>query len=47
MGAGDLAVIRVDAIWLAADPMDTRYLDDAQVPIDNNWAENQIRPIAI
>jgi transposase len=25
----------------------TRYLDDSDVPIDNNWAENQIRPIAI
>ncbi|KVL18312.1 IS66 family transposase [Burkholderia ubonensis] len=25
----------------------TRYLDDPQVPIDNNWCENQIRPIAI
>jgi transposase len=25
----------------------TRYLDDAAIPIDNNWVENQIRPIAI
>jgi transposase len=25
----------------------TRYLDDSDMPIDNNWAENQIRPIAI
>lgn len=25
----------------------TRYLDDGQVPIDNNWIENRIRPIAI
>jgi transposase len=25
----------------------TRFLDDAQLPIDNNWIENQIRPIAI
>jgi transposase len=24
----------------------TRYLDDGHLPIDNNWAENQIRPIA-
>jgi hypothetical protein len=24
----------------------TRYLDDGDVPIDNNWVENQIRPIA-
>jgi hypothetical protein len=24
-----------------------RYLDDGQLPIDNNWIENQIRPIAI
>jgi transposase len=29
--------------WLAL----TRYLDDPQVPIDNNWCENQIRPIAV
>ena len=25
----------------------THYLTDARVPIDNNWIENQIRPIAI
>ena len=25
----------------------TRYLDDGHLPIDNNWAENQIRPVAI
>jgi transposase len=25
----------------------TRYLDDGKLPIDNNWVENQIRPIAI
>ena len=25
----------------------TRYLDDGQLPIDNNWIENQIRPIAV
>jgi len=25
----------------------TRYIDDGDVPIDNNWVENQIRPIAI
>jgi transposase len=25
----------------------TRYLDDGHLPIDNNWVENQIRPIAI
>ena len=24
----------------------THYLDDGQVPIDNNWIENRIRPIA-
>ncbi|MEY3201720.1 MAG: hypothetical protein RIR70_1270 [Pseudomonadota bacterium] len=24
-----------------------RYLDDGRVPIDNNWIENQIRPIAL
>jgi transposase len=25
----------------------TRYLDDGTVPADNNWLENQIRPIAL
>jgi len=25
----------------------TRYLDDGRLPIDNNWVENQIRPIAL
>jgi len=25
----------------------TRYLDDGDVPCDNNWVENQIRPIAL
>ena len=25
----------------------TRYIDDADLPIDNNWVENQIRPIAL
>ena len=25
----------------------THYLDDGNVPIDNNWVENRIRPIAI
>ena len=25
----------------------TRFLDNAQLPIINNWMENQIRPIAI
>jgi transposase len=25
----------------------THYLDDGTVPIDNNWVENQIRPIAL
>ncbi|GIZ53268.1 hypothetical protein NCCP691_32820 [Noviherbaspirillum aridicola] len=25
----------------------TRYLGDGAIPIDNNWVENQIRPIAI
>lgn len=29
--------------WIAL----TRYLDDGDLPIDNNWVENQIRPIAI
>ena len=25
----------------------TRYLDDGNLPIDNNWLENRIRPIAL
>ena len=25
----------------------TRYLDDGDAPIDNNWVENQIRPVAL
>lgn len=25
----------------------TRYLDDGALPIDNNWVENRIRPIAV
>lgn len=25
----------------------THYLYDGQVPIDNNWCENQIRPVAL
>jgi transposase len=25
----------------------THYLNDPQVPIDNNWVENQIRPVAL
>lgn len=25
----------------------TRFLDDGQLPIDNNWIENQMRPVAI
>ncbi len=25
----------------------TRFVGDVQLPIDNNWIENQIRPIAI
>ena len=25
----------------------TRYLDDGELPPDNNWVENQIRPIAL
>lgn len=28
-------------------PALSRYLDDGAVPIDNNWAENQIRPWAL
>ena len=29
--------------WTALTP----YLDDASLPIDNNWAENQMRPWAL
>ena len=29
--------------WVAL----TRFVDDGQLPIDNNWIENQIRPITI
>ena len=29
--------------WVAL----TRFIDDGDLPIDNNWVENQIRPIAI
>ena len=29
--------------WVAL----THYLDDADLPIDNNWVENRIRPIAL
>ena len=25
----------------------TRFIDDGNLPVDNNWVENQIRPIAI
>ena len=25
----------------------TRYIDDGDLPADNNWVENQIRPIAM
>ena len=25
----------------------TRFIDDGRLPIDNNWVENQMRPIAI
>ncbi len=25
----------------------TRYIDDGELPVDNNWVENQIRPIAL
>jgi len=25
----------------------TRYIDDGELPIENNWVEKQIRPIAI
>ena len=25
----------------------TRYLNDGDLPIDNNWVENRIRPVAL
>jgi hypothetical protein len=25
----------------------TRYIDDGELPADNNWVENRIRPVAI
>lgn len=25
----------------------TRYIDDGDLPIDNNWLENRIRPVAL
>ena len=28
-------------------PALVRYIDDGNLPADNNWVENQIRPIAI
>lgn len=28
-------------------PALVRYIDDGELPADNNWVENQIRPIAI
>jgi transposase len=38
-GAIDYSLKRWDAL--------TRYLDDGEVPIDNNWIENQVRPWAL
>jgi len=73
-------VIRIEAVWLAGEPLDMRagtllaqrqlvptgsatmkaidyslkrwaqlirFVDDADVPISNNWVENHIRPIAV
>jgi hypothetical protein len=39
-------------IWLAARRLHqgtalSCYLDDGAVPIDNNWCENQIRPLVL
>ena len=31
---------------MGATPL-TRFAGDGQLPVDNNWIENQIRPIAI
>lgn len=28
-------------------PALTRFLEDGRIPIDNNWVENQMRPIAL
>jgi transposase len=47
---------RVSDGWANANALDyslrrwaalMRYLDDPHVPIDNNWCENQIRPIVM
>jgi len=29
--------------WVAL----VRFIDDGELPIDNNWVENRIRPIAL
>lgn len=28
-------------------PALVRYIDDGELPADNNWVENQIRPVAL
>ena len=46
-------MIRVDAVWLAVQPLDVRLGTEAAlarvvtVPISNNWVENHIRPLAL
>ena len=39
MAASSIVLTRWEAL--------TRFVDDGQLPVDNNWIENQIRPIAI
>lgn len=46
-GAGGSATARAINYSLGRWKALTRYLDDGHLPIDNNWRENQIRPIAI
>jgi transposase len=43
-GSGTMRAINYSLkCWTAL----TRYLDDPLVPIDNNWVENQMRPVAL
>jgi hypothetical protein len=43
MGSSAKAILYSLRRWSAL----TRYLDDGTLPIDNNWVENRIRPIAL
>ena len=41
------ATVRAIDYSLGRWPALTRYIDNGELPADNNWVENQIRPIAI